>query len=190
MNPTTAVKEKASAVNADAPNEATLPRKYQRTKEQREKEAADKTSGLADNATKEPTPPRKYQRTKEQRKREAAAAKSTIAKDKDVPASNAPLEKPLSKRRLAILHNTRKPSLNGKEVATSKTTNAEHVPLQPRTIKESQPDNRTEESKDDSGKDTTDEEDNDTPPKKKGVLKRDLSTPSSASQDSFGENSR
>ena len=37
MNPTTAVKDKASAVTADAPKEDTQPRKYQRTKEQREK---------------------------------------------------------------------------------------------------------------------------------------------------------
>ena len=160
MNPTTAVKEKASAITADAPKEATLPRKYQRTKEQRE--------------------------------REAAAAKSTIAKDKDLPASTNPTEKPLSKRRQVILHNTRQPSLNGKEGASNKTTNAEHVTRHPTTIKETQAENRNEYCNDDSGPDTCSEEDNDTPTSTKGkrVLKRDLSTPSSASQDSFGETSR
>ena len=190
MNPTTAVKEKASAVTADAPKEATQPRKYQRTKEQREKEAADKTSAVADNAPKEPTVPRKYQRTKEQREREAAAAKSTIAKDKDLPASTNPTEKPLSKRRQVVLHNTRQPSLNGKEGASNKTTNAEHVTRHTTTIKETQPDNRTEDRNDDSEDSSSGEEDNDTPTKGKRVLKRDLSTPSSASQDSFGETSR
>jgi hypothetical protein len=179
MNPTTAVKEKASAVTTDAPKEATQPRKYQRTKEQREKEAADKTSAVDDNAPKEPTPPRKYQRTKEQREREAAAGKSTNH-----------TEKPLSKRRQAIVHNTRQPSLNGKEVASNKTTNAEHVTRHPTTIKETQPDNRTEVYNYDSGHSSASEEDNDTPTKGKGVLKRDLSTPSSASQDSFGETAR
>ena len=190
MNPTTAVKEKASAVTADAPTEATLPRKYQRTKEQREKEAADKTSALADNAPKEPTLPRKYQRTKEQREREAAAAKSTIAKDKDLPAYTNPTEKPLSKRRQVILHNTRQPSLNGKEGASNKTTNAGHVTRHPTTIKETQPDNRTEVYNYDSGHSSASEEDNDTPTKGNRVLKRNLSTPSSASQDSFGETAR
>ena len=153
MNPTTAVKEKTSAVTADAPKEATQPRKYQRTKEQRE--------------------------------REAAAAKSTIAKDKDLPASTNPTEKPLSKRRQVILHNTRQPSLNGKEGASNKTTNAEHVTRHPTTIKETQPDDRNEDRNDDSGHSSPGEEDNDTPTKGKGVLKCDLSTPSS-----FGETSR
>ena len=190
MNPTTAVKEKASAVTADDPKEATQPRKYQRTKEQREKEAADKTSAVADNAPKETTVQRKYQRTKEQREKEAAAAKSTIAKDKDLPASTNPTEKPLSKRRQVILHNTRQPSLNGKEGASNETTNAEHVPRHTTTIKETQPDNRTEDRNDDSGHSSSSEEDNDTPTKGKRVLKRDLSTPSCASQDSFGETSR
>ena len=152
--------------------------------------AKEKASALAANDPKEPTLPRKYQRTKEQREREAAAAKSTIAKDKDVPASTDPMEKALSKRGLAILHNTRKPSLNGKEVASNKTTNAEHVTLHPARIKETQPDNRNEDRNDDSGHSMTGEEDNDTPTKGYRVLKRNLSTPSSASQDSFGETAR
>ena len=172
------------------PKEATLPRKYQRTKEQREREAEEQTSAVADKAPKEKTIPRKYQRTKEQREREAAAAKSTIAKDKDLPASTNPTEKPLSKRRQVILHNTRQPSLNGKEGASNKTTNAEHVTRHPTTIKETQPDNRTEDRNDDYGHSSAGEEDNDTPTKGKRVLKRDLSTPSSASQDSFSETSR
>jgi hypothetical protein len=190
MNPTTAGTEKASGVAANAQKEPTITRKYQRTKVQREREAEEKTSAVAENAPKDPTFPRKYQRTKEQREREAAAAKSTIAKDKDVPASPNPTDKPLSKRRQAIIHNTRQPSLSEKEVASNKTTNAEHVTRQPTTIKETQPDNRNEDRNDDSGNSSSGEDNNDTPAKAKGVLKRDLSTPSSASQDSFGETSR
>ena len=152
--------------------------------------AKEKASALAANDPKEPTLPRKYQRTKEQRERDAAAAKSTITKDKEVPASTDPTDKPLSKRRQAVIHNTRQPSLNGKEVASNKTNNAEHVTRHPTTIKETQPENRNEYRNDDSGHGTCSEEDNDTPTKGKGVLKRDLSTPSSASQDSLGENSR
>ena len=149
-------------------------------------------SAVAANVPKEPTLPRKTQRTKQQREREAAAAsKGTIAKDKDVPAFSAPQEKPISKRRLAILHNTRKKTINGKEVDTSDTTNAGHVALIPTTIKESQPNKDPEETNHETEKNTTDGEDEATPTKHKGVLKRDLSTtPSSASQDSYGETSR
>ncbi len=151
---------------------------------------AEKDSAVAENAPKEPTLPRKQQRTKEQRGKEGAALKSTIANEINVPASADPPEKPLSKRRLAIIHDTRKPTVTGKEVATPKTTNAVHVAIHPTTIKESQPQNENGENNVDDGKSTTDEEDNDTPVKEKGVLKRDLSTPSSASQDSFCDTSR
>jgi hypothetical protein len=154
----------------------------------------DKTSAVAANVPKEPPYqrkfPNKFLRTKQQKERDAAAAKSTIAKEKDVPASTDPTEKPLSKRKQAILNNAIKKKRNGKEVATSDTTNAGHVALHPTTIKESQPGKGSDDTHDDTEKNTTDEDDNDTPTKHKGVLKRDLSTPSSASQDSFGETSR
>ena len=87
MNDKPATEENASAVPANVPKESTLVRtwKTQRTKQQREIEAA-------------------------------AASKSTIAKDKDAPPFSAPQEKPISKRRLAIIHNTRKKPLMGKKL--------------------------------------------------------------------------
>ncbi len=58
------------------------------------------------------------------------------------------------------------------------------------TIRETQDGNGSEESDDDSDKAKNVVDDNETPAKQAGLLKRDLSTPSSASQDSYGETSR
>ena len=150
-------------------------------------------SAVAANVPKEPTLVRiwKTQRTKQQREKEAAAEKRRIAKEKDVLASTVLPEKPLSKRRQAILNNVIKKNSKGKEVATSDITDARHVALIPTTIKESQPDKERDDTNDETDKNTTEGEDEATPTKHKGVLKRDLSTtPSSASQDSYGETSR
>ena len=161
MNDKPATEENASAVAANVPKEQTLVRTW------------------------------KTQRTKQQREKEAAAEKRRIAKEKDVLASTVLPEKPLSKRRQAILNNVIKKNSKGKEVATSDITDARHVALIPTTIKESQPDKERDDTNDETDKNTTEGEDEATPSKHKGVLKRDLSTtPSSASQDSYGETSR
>ena len=154
---------------------------------------AEITSAVAASVPKEPTLVRtwKTQRTKQQREKEAAAEKRRIAKEKDVLASTVLPEKPLSKRRQAILNNVIKKNTKGKEVATSDITDARHVAIIPTTIKESQPDKERDDKNDETDKNTTEGEDEATPTKHKGVLKRDLSTtPSSASQDSYGETSR
>jgi hypothetical protein len=120
--------------------------------------------------------------------RETSSSQTT--KNKDVPAATDSPQKKLSKRRLAILHNTRNRDKNGIEPATSTTPTTDHVPVLPMTIRETQDGNGSEESDDDSDKAKSVVDDNETPAKQAGLLKRDLSTPSSASQDSYGETSR
>jgi hypothetical protein len=161
MNDKPATEENASAVPANVPKETTLVRTW------------------------------KTQRTKQQRAKEAAAEKRRIAKEKDVLASTALPDKPLSNRRQASVNNVITKNTKGKEVATSDITDARHVDLIRTTIKESQPEKERDDKNDETAQDTTEGEDEATPSKHKGVLKRDLSTtPSSASQDSYGETPR
>jgi hypothetical protein len=96
----------------------------------------------------------------------------------------------MSKRKLAILHNTRHRKTNGNEQASSTTPATDHVPVLAMTIRETQDGNGSEDSDDDSDKAKSVVDDNETPAKQACLLKRDLSTSSSASQDSFGKTSR
>ncbi len=117
-------------------------------------------------------------------------SRSQTTKNKDVSAATDATQKKLSKRKLATIHNTRHRKTNGNEQASSTTPATDHVPVLAMTICETQDGNGSEDSDVDSDKAKSVVDDNDTPAKQACLLKRDLSTPSSASQDSFGETSR